>query len=82
MAPIFKNHPLESEEILPLVAFFQGAAQNGGVADTSTWMFNFLLLGLGGTVLALILFDLIWIRRFRAVRRPLILGFDTPKGHK
>jgi mono/diheme cytochrome c family protein len=82
MAPVFKNHPLESEEILPLVAFFQDAAQKGGVADTSTWMFNFLLLALGATVVALILFDLIWIRRFRAVRRPLILGFDTTKGQK
>lgn len=82
MAPVFKNHPLDPEEILPLVAFFQDAAQKGGVADTSTWMFNFLLLGLGGTVLALILFDLLWNKRFRAVRRPLILGLDTEKGHK
>ena len=82
MAPVFKNHPLDPEETLSLAAFFQDAAQKGGVADTSTWMFNFLLLGLGSTVLALILFDLIWIKRFRAVRRPLILGFDTTKGHK
>jgi cytochrome c2 len=80
MSPVFKNHPLDSEEIFPLLAFFQDAAQKGGVADTSTWMFNLLLLALGSTVLALILFDLIWIKRFRAVRRPLILGFDLTKG--
>lgn len=82
MAPVFRDHPLDAEEILPLVAFFQDAAQQGGVADTSTWMFNFLLMALGCTVLALILFDLIWIRRFRAVRRPLTFGFETTKGRK
>lgn len=82
MAPVFKNHPLDAAEIFSLLAFFQDAAQRGGVADVSTWMFNFLLLGLGGTVLVLILFDLAWIKRFRTVRRSLVLGFGATKGGK
>lgn len=82
MNPVFRNTPLDaSTEILPLIAFFQDAAQKGGVADTSTSMFNFLLLGLGGTVVLLILFDLFWLKRFRAVRKPMLLGLDV-RGHK
>lgn len=82
MNPVFKTHPLDMDtEIAPLIAFFQNAAQKGGIADSSTAMFNFLLLGLGGTVIALILFDLIWLRRFRAVRRPLVLGVGA-RGQK
>jgi cytochrome c2 len=79
MNPVFKNHPMDPEEIVPLVAYFQNTAQKGGVADTSTWMFNFLLLGLGGTIVMLILFDLIWNKRFRSVRRLLVMGFDTKR---
>ena len=82
MAPVFKKYPLKTnEEILPLLAFFEDAARKGGVADTSTSTFNFLLIGLGGAVVLLILFDLLWLKRFRAVRKPLILGLDA-RGQK
>jgi hypothetical protein len=82
MAPVFKKYPLKTdEEILPLLAFFEDAARQGGVADTSTSTFNFLLIGLGGAVVLLILFDLLWLKRFRAVRKPLILGLDA-RGQK
>jgi mono/diheme cytochrome c family protein len=82
MAPVFKKYPLKrDEEILPLLAFFEYAARQGGVADTSTSTFNFLLIGLGGAVVLLILFDLLWLKRFRAVRKPMILGLDN-RGQK
>jgi hypothetical protein len=37
-------------------------------------MINFLLFGIGGAVVLLVLFDLIWNKRFRAVREPMVKG--------
>ncbi len=71
MRPIFKDHPLDTEEILPLVAFFEKAAQQPGEDDAIAPL-NFFLIGLLGAVLGLALFDGLWRRRFRAVRRPLV----------
>ncbi len=71
MQPIFKTRPLQTEEVLPLVALLEDSARQGGEAD-STPQFNFLLLGFGGAVLGLLAFDAIWKRRFRAVRRPMV----------
>jgi len=71
MQSVFKDHPLDSEEILPLVAFFADKAvapPESGQAATLI----FILLGLAGTVAALVLFDVAWKKRFRAVRRPLV----------
>ncbi|MBI1984089.1 MAG: c-type cytochrome [Acidobacteria bacterium] len=75
MQPIFKNRPLQTEEVLPLVALLEDSARQGGEAD-STAQFNFLLLGLGGAVLVLLAIDAVWRRRFRAVRRPLVHGVE------
>lgn len=71
MQPVFRDHPLDAEEILALVAYMQETAQSG-VLEASSRTLEFLLAGLGTTVLLLILFDLVWRRRFRAVRRPLV----------
>ena len=71
MAPVFRDHPLDSEEILALVAYMQDTAQTG-VLETPTRTLEFLLAGIGGAVLLLIVFDLVWRKRFRAVRRPLV----------
>jgi hypothetical protein len=71
MQAVFKDHPLDSEEILPLVAFFADKAvapPESGQAATLI----FILLGLAGTAAALVLFDVAWKNRFRAVRRPLV----------
>ena len=71
MQAIYKNHPLDSEEILPLVAFFADKAvapPESGQAATLI----FTLLGLAGTAAALVLFDTAWRKRFRAVRQPLV----------
>jgi len=71
MQSVYKDHPLESEEILPLVAFFADKAvapPESGQAATLI----FILLGLAGTAAALVLFDIVWKKRLRAVRRPLV----------
>jgi len=75
MQSVFKSYPLTEDEILPLVAFFADKAvapPESGQAATLI----FILLGLAGTTAALVLFDVAWKSRFRAVRRNLVP--DTP----
>ena len=38
MAPLFRDHPLEQDEILSLLAFFEDAAKQGGEDDTVALM--------------------------------------------
>lgn len=71
MQSVFRKHPLRPEEILLLVAFFEDKARSGREAS-AVGLLTFFLAGLGGTVVALILFDSAWRRRFRAVRRLLV----------
>jgi mono/diheme cytochrome c family protein len=71
MQPVFKKQPLKVEEILPLAAYFEDAAKKGG-QDDSVSRLNFLLIGLGGLALGLVLFDAAWKKRFVAVRRTLV----------
>ncbi len=70
MQPIYKNHPLSEDEILHLVAYLEHSKD--GRETLSSARFNFFLLGLAGTAGALALFDFIWRRRFRSVRRALV----------
>lgn len=71
MQPIFRNHPLEAEEIHALTAYFEGAAAHSE-ADASVNRIAFLLLGLALAAATVFLFDVIWKNRFHAVRRPLV----------
>lgn len=71
MQPLFRTHPLDSTEILPLVAFFENASKQGG-EDQSVSILNFFFLGLGGTVIVLAAFDALWKKRFRGVRAALV----------
>lgn len=71
MAPVFKAHAIQPEEILSLVALFEDSARKGGEADT-TPVLNFFLLGLGGMVLGVFSLDLVWKKRFRGVRWSLV----------
>ena len=71
MAPVFKTHAMQPEEILSLVALFEDSARKGGEADT-TPVLNFFLLGVGGMVLGLVSLDLVWKKRFRGVRWSLV----------
>ncbi len=71
MAPVFKAHAMQPEEVLSLVALFEDSARKGGDADTTPAL-NFFLLGLGGMVLGLVSLDLVWKKRFRGVRWSLV----------
>ncbi len=71
MQSIFKQHALEPDEVLALAAFFQHTLQRSP-EDASTARLNFVLIGLGGTLLLLGVFDVIWGKRFRGVRSNLI----------
>jgi mono/diheme cytochrome c family protein len=71
MQPVFKAHPLQPEELLPLVAYFEATAK-GGQEDNGVAPLNFFLLGLGGAAGGLATCDFLWRRRFRTVRRSLV----------
>jgi mono/diheme cytochrome c family protein len=73
MQSVYGKAPLQPEEILAVVAFLEGTAK-GGVPASPVALLNFLLLGLGGTVLGLVVFDAAWKWRFRGVRRSLVHG--------
>jgi len=71
MQPVFKDHGIEGEEILALVAYLKAAAVSGqGESPAST--LRFLLAGFGGAAFLLMLFDFLWRKRYRATRGPLI----------
>ena len=71
MQPIFKNRPLTNDEIHALVAYFEASAAESPVEPTASRV-ALLLLGLAGAAFWVFLFDVIWKRRFHAVRRPLV----------
>lgn len=71
MQSVFKQQPLDAEEVLALVAYFQHTLERSP-EDISTVRLNFVLLGLAGSLLLLGVFDVAWNKRFRAVRRPLV----------
>lgn len=73
MQPVFNEHPLKPEEILPLVAFFEDSLKQGGPDDFVALLY-FFLLAMGGTILGLVFFDVAWKNRFRSVRRLLVHG--------
>ncbi len=71
MGPVFKTKPLQPDEILVLIAFFEDSARKGG-QDNSAAPLNFFLLGLGVMVLGMVSLDAIWKNRLRSVRRELV----------
>jgi len=76
MAPVYRRRPLESDEILSLVAFLEDCSSTGGV-DESPSRANFALIAFIGAGLCLGLFDFLWKSRFRAVRKPLVEKSET-----
>lgn len=81
MQSVFNKQTLEADEILGLVAYFQNTLQRSP-EDASTARLNFVLLGLGGTLLVLGFFDVVWNKRFRAVRRPLVQSKKLENVHE
>ena len=71
MKPLFADHPIESDEVLALVAFFGDEAASG-LEQSESQSLPFLLMGLGLAATLLVIFDLVWRNRFRGVRRSLI----------
>lgn len=71
MQSMFSTVPLTQDEVLALTAYFENTLQRNP-ADPSASRLNFLLIGLGGTVLILGLFDVLWKKRLRSVRRALV----------
>jgi mono/diheme cytochrome c family protein len=69
MQPLYKDHPLEPEEVLSLTAYL-AEADREGVEDASAIPLNFLLLGLGGTVVGLGAVNVLWGIGFRPQSRP------------
>ena len=80
MQSVFRNSAIEGDEILPLVAYFQQTLQRNP-EDTATSRLNFVLLGLGGTIVVLGLFDVLWKGRFKSVRRTLVHRQESEKHH-
>ncbi|MBI5473948.1 MAG: c-type cytochrome [Ignavibacteriae bacterium] len=71
MQSAFKKQALEGEEILALVAYFQSTLARNP-EDVSAERLNFILVGLAGALLVMGLFDVIWNKRLRTVRRALV----------
>jgi cytochrome c2 len=85
MLPAYKNHPLQPDEILALVAYFEETSKNGETiasADPSASALTFMLLGLGGAAVGLVGFDFAWRRRFRNVRRSLVQARNGAKNSR
>jgi mono/diheme cytochrome c family protein len=71
MQAVFRQHPLQSEEILPLLSVFEDASRRSQPADTETQV-NFFMVGFAGASLGLLLMGWIWRSRVRTVRRTLV----------
>jgi len=73
MQQVFGNRALSSDEIVPLVAYFEDTARRGGEDDGSAQVI-FFVAGLGLAVVGLALADGAWRNRLRSVRRILVRG--------
>ncbi len=71
MQAVFRQHPLQSEEILPLLSVFEDAARMSQPADTGAQL-NFFMAGFAGTSLGLLLMGWVWRNRIRTVRRTMV----------
>jgi mono/diheme cytochrome c family protein len=71
MQSVFRQHPLQSEEILPLLSVFEDASRRSQPVDTGSEI-NFFMAGFAGMGLGLLLMGWIWQSRLRSVRRSLV----------
>ena len=71
MRPIYKKRPLEEDEVHALAAFLVSEKEH---EVQSAGVLSFLGTGIIGAVVLLVLSALIWGKRFRAVRSPLVEG--------
>ena len=71
MQPVFKDHALEGEEVLALVAYLKSVAESPAEEESASTL-QFVLSGFGGALFLLVLFDFLWRKRYRASRRPML----------
>lgn len=71
MQPLYTDHGLTGDEVLALVAYMKDQSEHERTGDHGRPL-AFLLASIGGLVVALLVMDLVWRRRFRGVRRTLI----------
>ncbi|MBM3990519.1 MAG: c-type cytochrome [Planctomycetes bacterium] len=71
MQPVFSRQGLDSDEVLALVAYLKDAA-NSGAAQAAPNTLKLVLGGVLGALALLVLFDIVWRKRYRATRRPLV----------
>ena len=74
MKPIFAKHPLQPDEISALTAFFEQTSKESGAENAGAYRWRFVLIGLAGAALGLVVLGLVWKRRVRGVRRALVEG--------
>ena len=71
MKSVYTKHALTPDEAHALAAYLESLSkQEGGGAARAEKIF--VLVGLGGCLIALVAMDMIWKKRFNAVRRPLV----------
>jgi hypothetical protein len=70
MRAVYRTAPLTRDEARALTAFLEDSAARGGPPPSR--VFTFFLGGLGGAAATFVLLGVVWGRRFRAVRRPLV----------
>jgi mono/diheme cytochrome c family protein len=74
MAPIYKKHPIDDSEVLPLVAFFKEKDKMGSMEGTGMHDFNFMIVGLVGLIIMLVSFDIFWGHRLKSIRKKIVKG--------
>lgn len=74
MAPVYKGHPIDKDkEVLPLLAFLKRKTEEGGRPAPGPGI-EFLILGVVGAVIGLLICDAAWKRRFTSVREKVVRG--------
>lgn len=71
MQSLYGGHPLQPDEILPLLALMEDARDRSHPADNSS-IWKFFATGLGGMLLGLAAIHLVWRGRLRSVRGALV----------
>ena len=68
MKAIFDDQPLTEQEVAHLGALFAKTASQA----STTMDYRFVFIGLGGLIVLILLSQLIWNKRLRGVRKPLV----------
>ena len=71
MQSVFRNHSLQSSEILPLLAVFEDSSRQSQPANANSQI-KFSLAGIAGALLGLAFMGWVWRGRIRTVRRALV----------